>query len=709
MGIGWNKRLEQHKHWRKGHWIVFIYASACILSVVAAVLYSLCIPTAYTAETVLIDENSEMDVIVGTSHMREWYRERDSWDEGINDVEIYAQQLDSREFAMEMSQVRIPGYGMNYLEYVKRYHHHPWWYLREYESDDEEALKQINECIRYRVVALKQTLTIQVVDPDPVVSAMMVDSVSSHLQKFITEKKSLVVKERYDYMAGRLDEVKGEFLLRQKLFAEYNDAHRNSTKVQEKSRLETLKNNMEAAFKSYTYFNLLFLHQKMQLEKKALPFYELKSASVPVRPSNPQYLFNILSFLAVTLLLTTLGVLYKYVDNSGRRIQYGNMFSPWSITIGIWAAILTGLYIEADELYPLSSQFYICLALWMTIFCASSFTTFNVLPRLPQSVRTRMVAVPFNSLVFNFFFAISIAITPLYLYSILKIVSQFGTEDMISNIRIFAVHGNESFGYLSLSYVLNQALLIMALWRYPRIPLWKLLTVYCMAFMNAFAIMEKGMLFHIIIVTLFVAYEKRLLRMRSIMLSLAAIVVLFFALNHTRAAEESYAEETTLVDFFVMYVLSPPVAFGKVVQDISLQPGSHTFEAVYKLLNKWGFGNFVVNEKLQDFVFVPISTNVYTIFQPFFEDFKYRGIAFFALVYGVLSGWMYRLYQNGNAVGKAIYTYLVYLLTLQFYQENLFLNLVQFSQFVFFVLLVHQRFVGFSYNSKRASPTFRLQ
>lgn len=702
MGIGLKKCFAQWKGWQKRYRILCIYAVASILSIAVSLLYSFSIPTVYTAETMLIDENSEMDILVGINHTDEWFQEKESWDDGINDIEIYAQLLDSREFAVEMSQVRIPGYNMDYLEHVKKHHRHPWWYWREYESDDEEALKQIGKCIRHRVIPSKQTLTLQVVDPDPVVSAMMVDSVSSHLQKFIASKRLFVVRHRYESLAGVRDSMRAEFLYRQKLFAEYNDAHYGSQKVQEKSHLKTLKNNKEIAHKTFSIVNQQYLRLKAQLEKKSQPFYTIKMASVPLYPSNPQYVVNILAFLVVTLLLTTLGVLYKFVDNSGRSIQFGNLFSPWSITIAVWIFMLAGIYLEADELYPLSNQFYICLAIWLTVFCLSSFTTFNVLPRLARSVRIYKVTMPFNSVAFNFFFVISVIVTPLYLYSIIKIVSQFGTEEMAANIRIFAVHGNESFGYLSLSYVLNQALLIMALWRYPRIPLWKLITVYCMALMNALAIMEKGMLFYIIIITVFVLYEKRFLRMRSVFLIMGVIVVLFFAFNLSRATEESgYAEEASLLDFFLMYVLSPPVAFGTVTQDISLLPGSHTLQAVYKLLNNWGFGPFVINEKVQDFVFVPISTNVYTIFQPFFEDFKYTGIAFFALVYGTISGWMYRLYQNGNAVGKAIYTYMIYLLVLQFYQENLFLNIIQVSQFVFFVLIVQQGFVGFSGKGRR--------
>ena len=703
MSIGLKRLFAQRKGWRKRYRILWVYAVAFVLSIAVALLYSLCIPTVYTAETVLIDENTEMDVLVGITHASDWFQERNYWDNGINNVEIYAQQIDSREFAIEMSKVRIPGYDMDYLEYVKSHHRHPWWYQREYESDDEEALKQIGECIRHRVVPSKQTLTLQVVDPDPVVSAMMVDSVSSHLQKFIASKRLIVVRHRYESLTGVRGKMRDEYLKCQKQLAAYDDAHYESRNAQERSHLETLRREKETAYKTFSIVNQQCLRLKTQLEKKPQSFYTVKVTSVPVRPSNPQCVVNILSFLVVTLLLTTLGVLYKYVDNSGRSIQFGNFFSPWFITIGIWAAILIGLYLESDELYPLSDQFYICLAIWLPVFCASSFATFNLLPRLAQSVRTYMVTVPFNSLVFHFFFVISLAITPLYLYSILKIVSQFGTDEFIANIRIFAVHGNESFGYLSLSYVLNQALLIMALWQYPRISLLKLLIIYCLTLMNAFAIMEKGMLFYIIIITVFVLYEKRFLRMRSVFLTMGIIVVLFFAINLSRATEESeYAEETTLLDFFVMYVLSPPVAFGTISQDISLLPGSHSFQAIYKLLNRWGFGNFVINERVQDFAFVPIPTNIYTLFQPFFEDFKYRGIAFFALLYGTFSGWMYRLYQNGNAVGKIIYSYLIYVLVLQFYQENLILNIVQFSQFVFLVLLVQQRFFGFSFEGKQA-------
>ena len=101
-----------------------------------------------------------------------------------------------------------------------------------------------------------------------------------------------------------------------------------------------------------------------------------------------------------------------------------------------------------------------------------------------------------------------------------------------------------------------------------------------------------------------------------------------------------------------------------------------------------------MNTKLQAFVWVPLPTNVYTIFQPFFEDFKYKGVAFFAFFYGVFSGWAYRIMRNGDGFGKCFYAFVVYVLVLQFYQENVMMSLVSVIQFTFFTWIVMQQRIG---------------
>ncbi len=379
-------------------------------------------------------------------------------------------------------------------------------------------------------------------------------------------------------------------------------------------------------------------------------------------------------------------------------LKIGDVFAPWTITVAVWLAIFVMYQLQDGLLYPLGEQFITCVLLWMPIFCIASLITYFLIPKEePEGMTGTPTSSipPYNSLLFDVLYFISMVITPLYLYQIIKIVSMFDLSDMLHNMRILAVYGNQSYGFLQYSYVLNQMLLVVALWEYPKVPMWKLATIILASIMSAVAIMEKGMLFFLFISVLYILYEKRTIRMRSILLSVASIVVVFFFMNMIRDYDEDADpnDAMTFLDFFAIYVMSPAAAFELVEEDLTPQWGSHTFQTVYLFLNRWG-GDYEVNTKLQAFVWVPLPTNVYTIFQPFFEDFKYKGVAFFAFFYGVLCGWAYRMMRNGDGFGKCIYAFVVYVLVLQFYQENVMMSIVSVIQFLFFTWLVMQQKFG---------------
>ena len=139
-----------------------------------------------------------------------------------------------------------------------------------------------------------------------------------------------------------------------------------------------------------------------------------------------------------------------------------------------------------------------------------------------------------------------------------------------------------------------------------------------------------------------------------------------------------------------MYITSPPVAFSRLSRDVSGQIGANTFEVFYDFLNRFGIGHFDVLKKEQDFVMVPVFTNVYTIMQPFYVDFGYGGVAFFAAVYGLFSGVLYHLFREGNPICKCLYTFLVQILILQFYQENVFMSISGLTQLAILILLMTQ-------------------
>lgn len=383
-------------------------------------------------------------------------------------------------------------------------------------------------------------------------------------------------------------------------------------------------------------------------------------------------------------------------------LKMGDVFAPWTITTTIWLAILVLFQFQGNLLYPLGDQFYNCLMLWVPIFCGSSLITYYVMPEHGDTDKNSSAIPKINHTLFTVFYVISMVITPLYLYEIMQTVMMFDTADMLYNLRILAVHGDESHGFLNYSYVLNQVLLVVALWQYPKVPMWQLVTIILASMMSAFAIMEKGMVFFLFAAVIFTLYEKKVIRMRSIIFSALSIIILFFLINMARDYREDADpnDATTFLDFFGIYVLSPAVAFERVQEDLTPQFGSHTFHTIYLFLNRFG-GDYEVKAALQEFVWVPLPTNVYTVFQPFFEDFKYKGVAIFAMFYGLFSGWCYRMMRNGNGFGKCLYVYVVYVLALQFFQENVLISIVTIIQFIFFVMLIQQQTLKIDFISKQ--------
>ncbi len=374
-----------------------------------------------------------------------------------------------------------------------------------------------------------------------------------------------------------------------------------------------------------------------------------------------------------------------------RVYKLGDYFSPWFISVGIWFVIILAMQFQGDLLYPLSNQFLLSVSLWIPIICFSSMLTYYLLPSVKDVNLAVASEMPLSMRFFTIIYILSMIMTPMYLYQMLKIVMMFDAADMLYNIRILSVYGDQDFGILNYSYILNQVLLVIALWKYPKVPKWQIVTIYIAILLSCFAIMEKGGVFFAFFATIFVLFEKGHIKMRTILIWAIVIIFLFFLITIARQyqSDNTADESLSILEFIGMYILSPAVAYGLVDVDVSQQFGSHTLQTIYLFLARFGY-HVEVNTKLQEFVFVPISTNVYTIFQPFYQDFGQAGVSFFALIYGLLSGWAYRQFRNGSAIGKCIYTYIAEILVLQFYQENIMMSLVAFIQFFFFTFILTQ-------------------
>ena len=659
------------------------YILAAMIATLIAILVWIVVPKDYTAFTKLSDEYKETELAVGLNAIQAHIKEvTGSADSGINDMEIYSKILESTDFARCMAGKTLSGKGITYGAYL----------------NEEDTIEAVQDAIVYNYINSQETLSISFTDRDPVVASQMLDSVTVELQRIITRHRREMIAAALKNAEKAVSQTKKKYDQALQRYVVFADSHTKvkspTTKLQEQALGDELKN----AQSFYRKASENYVRQEALSRRYQMAFAVIQDNTVP-QTANNHLLGYILSFIMLALLLTHIFVQYKEERLQHIRLsQLGDVFSPWILTISIWALIL-GLYYALDtNLYPITSQFYYCLLLWLPIFCICALSAYVLTSDSGNSVTTGGIA--FNKTVFNFFFIISLIITPLYVYRVFQIVTMFGTEDLMTNIRTLAVYG-EGQGFLNYSAVINQALFVVALWAHPKVPMWQVVMLGIACLMNSLAIMEKGLIFFVFVSTMFVLFEKRVIRKRTILTFSALIIVLFYIFNLGRAGSGSeYQEEETLFDFFTMYALSPPVAFSQLSEEVIPQFGTNTFETVYLFLKRFG-ADIVVKDKLQEFVFVPVSTNVYTIFQPFYIDFGYRGVALFAALYGYVCGWLYRLFRSGHGTGTCLYTYGVYVLLLQFYQENVFLSMVFVLQLTFFIILFTTQDVKFQLSPSR--------
>ena len=629
------------------------------------------VPKEYTAVTKLSDEYKETELAVGFNSVKA------QLNTGINDMGVYSKILKTEDFARTLSHCRLPDRQMTYGEYLC----------------DEDTIETIVDHINYNYSSKYETLSISFTDRDPIVTALMLDSITALLQHIITQHRQEVSGTALQNAKRELYDANMKYKQAQDAYDHFVDSHANiSTHVAHQQEI-ALEKEVKNAYALHEKATEKYVRHEALKQRSYLSFAVIHNNSVP-HHANKNLTGYILCFVTLALLATHAVLLYRrrtlhdWLHNVRLR-QLNDYFSPWMLTVGIWAVIL-GLYYALDtNLYPIKEQFYYCFLLWLPIFCVCALIAYLLGTGAQQPMLTKD-GIDYNRFIFNVFFVISLIITPLYVYRVYQIVIMFGTDDILNNVRTLAVHG-EGQGFLNYSHVLNQALFVVALWSHPKVPTWQVVVLGFACLLNSLAIMEKGTILFIVLSVTFVLFEKRVIRVRSIVILAVVLVVVFYGFNLVRAEEDSdYQKEETLLDFFAMYALSPPVAFCQLMPEVTPQFGTNTFASIYVFLERFGL-HVVIKEKTQEFVYVPIGTNVYTIFQPFFIDFGYKGVAFFAALYGSVCGWLYRLFRNRNSVGTCLYAYAVYVLVMQFYQENIFLSLVFILQFVFFVILFTQQ------------------
>ena len=661
-----------------------------LLAIILAKLTCSSIPAEYASVIMVSDEHeASYEFSLGNKWAFGLKTNNDYDEEGLRDPDIYTKILGSSEFFDSLARVRLGDYhNITYADYLKRYHHSaPWIEKFEGERDDSWAKDIIKDNILYKADHDFMTFKVQFKDNDPKVAQGMAEASIGILNNWLNSYDAKKYERRYAHAKKLYEEAHAKY---EKLREQYVKMAGADVDVEEKTVLAEIENMAKEVDKAKSFAREKYVKMKRSEYIKNQPrpvFSVLSPASKPTSPCSPVFLGYAIAYMFVALVLVKWVKMFLKTRKTEWQFDFGDLSSPWFLSLLIWVVVLIGTMSVGDMLYPIGNQFWYAILCWLPILLFSSLITYTLLtPR--QSIRAhKLSGFDMNAALFNFFLCLTLFMTPLHLYKMWQQIAALDPVHMLYNIRTLAVSGDRGvYGILNYASWINKALFIVALWQYPKISKWKIAAIVVLNFMSSFASMEKSGLCLMVIMSLFVMFSRGAIKIRTILYILLGLVGLLYIINVTILTSADEESEHELFEFIGAYILTPPIAFCYLTPEFETQFGMHTLMPIYRILNHFGF-DFELQTIVGEFVDVPIMTNVYTIMDPFFVDFGYKGVAFFAFVYGVALGWAYSLFRKGLAFGKCLYTFCMFFIIMQYYMEEFFIG-IYLNLFLIFILYI---------------------
>ncbi len=356
-----------------------------------------------------------------------------------------------------------------------------------------------------------------------------------------------------------------------------------------------------------------------------------------------------------------------------------NIFSPSVITGVIWLIILSLFWILKHNLPVFSWQFLGAMSLWVSILCVSSL--------LIQSFDFKVENHKPSQLIRDVFFIISLLSFPFFLLFIKQSLDAGTSGNWAMDLRLAALgrSDNSKEVYGGWHIIVWQVSYIIELFYFSKKNRYRVLSLALIIVSLGVLTMSKVVCLDIALKTICILFFKKKVSVKHMILALGLIMVFFVSIQTLR--EKNASKSFDKNDFMVLYTLGHPTAFGTLEPSSSNHFGENVFRIYYAITNKLGLSETKPIDPILPFIHKPIETNTYTGMYPFFKDFGYWGVGIFALVYGLLFGWIFKKAQQGAELFVIIYSMMIFILVMQFIGELMFTNIAGYIKQLFLLIL----------------------
>lgn len=175
---------------------------------------------------------------------------------------------------------------------------------------EEKSLKAIKEAMSAEADKTTGITTVSVTLQDPVVTAVVADSVVRKLQQYIADYRTRKAMEDFEYQEVIYNKAKKEFYSLQQEYARYVDRNQQVTLQSAKIEQERMKDQYNLAYQLFQQAatQLEVLRAKIQEDKPV--FAVVEPASVPLKPSAPRKAMILIGFVFLAFVGSAAWILF---------------------------------------------------------------------------------------------------------------------------------------------------------------------------------------------------------------------------------------------------------------------------------------------------------------------------------------------------------------------------------------------------------------
>ena len=262
--------------------------------------------------------------------------------------ELYPDILNTTSFRLQLFNINVKTkdgkVNTDYYNYLLKHQKAAWWdilmaqvsLLFQSEDSKREAnitkidpfmltrfqtgmLNVVGSNVNCSVDKRTDIITITVQDQDPLVCAMLADSVRCRLQDFITDYRTSKARADMEYLHKLYVQAKEKYEKARQRYASFSDANMDPVLTAVNSKRDDYENEMQLQYNNYSNFASQYQNAVARVQERTPAFTILQPASVPVKPAGPKRMIFVLVVVFLTFIGLTIYSVYKENKDANKR------------------------------------------------------------------------------------------------------------------------------------------------------------------------------------------------------------------------------------------------------------------------------------------------------------------------------------------------------------------------------------------------------